>query len=49
VQIIDAMHVELKLKTLWRGGATHLVMSPMEFTLRLAALVPWPGGVHTDQ
>ena len=34
--------VVLKLKTPWRDGATHLVMSPMEFMQRLAALVPRP-------
>ena len=32
----------LKLKTLWRNGTTHLVMSPLKFMLRLAALVPRP-------
>ena len=32
----------LKLKTPWRNGATHLVMTPMEFMQRLAALVPRP-------
>jgi hypothetical protein len=31
--------VELKLKTPWRDGTTHLVMSPLEFMQRLAALV----------
>lgn len=34
--------IELKLKTPWRDGTTHLVMSPMEFMHRLAALVPRP-------
>jgi Putative transposase len=34
--------VELKLKTPWRDGATHHVMSPLEFMQRLAALVPRP-------
>jgi len=34
--------VELKLKTAWRDGATHLVMSPLGFMQRLAALVPRP-------
>ncbi len=29
----------LKLKTPWRDGTTHLVMSPLEFMQRLAALV----------
>jgi hypothetical protein len=34
--------VELKLKTPWRDGSTHLVMSLMEFIQRLAALVLQP-------
>ena len=34
--------VELKLKTPWRDGTTHQVMSPLEFMQRLAALVPRP-------
>jgi hypothetical protein len=29
----------LKLKTPWRDGTTHLVMTPLEFMQRLAALV----------
>ena len=32
----------LKLNTPWRDGTTHLVMSPLEFMQRLAALVPRP-------
>ncbi len=32
----------LKLKTPWRDGTSHLVMSPLEFMQRLAALVPRP-------
>ncbi len=31
-----------RLKTPWRDGTTHLVMSPLEFTQRPAALVPRP-------
>ena len=42
VQLNDAGQVELKLKTPWRDGTTHLVMSPLEFIQRLAALVPRP-------
>ena len=42
VQIDAAGQVELKLKTPWRDGTTHLVMSPPEFMQRLAALVPRP-------
>jgi len=36
-------HLVLKLKTAWYDGTTHLVMSPLEFMQRLAALVPRPG------
>ena len=42
VQLNDAGQVELRLKTPWRDGTTHLVMSPLEFMQRLAALVPRP-------
>ena len=42
MQAIAAGQVELKLKTPWRDGTTHLVMSPLEFMQRLAALVPRP-------
>ncbi len=42
VQINAAGQLELKLKTAWRDGTTHLVMSPLEFMQRLAALVPRP-------
>jgi hypothetical protein len=42
VQLNGAGHVELKLKTPWRDGTTHLVVSPLEFTQRLVALVPRP-------
>jgi hypothetical protein len=34
--------VVLKLKTPWRDGITHLVVSPLEFMQRQAALVPRP-------
>ena len=34
--------VVLKLKTPWKDGATHLIMEPLEFMQRLAALVPRP-------
>ena len=40
VQCNAAGQVVLKLKTPWRDGTTHLVMSPMEFMQRLAPLVP---------
>ena len=42
VQTNAAGQVMLKLKTPWRDGTTHLVMSPLEFMQRLAALVPRP-------
>ena len=42
VQTNAAGPVVLKLKTAWHGGTTHLVMLPLEFTQRLAALVPRP-------
>jgi hypothetical protein len=34
VQLNAAGQVELKLKTPWRAGTTHLVMSPLEFKQR---------------
>ena len=37
-----AAQVVLKLKTPWRDGTTHLVMSPLDFMQRLAALMPRP-------
>ncbi len=42
VQTNAAGQVVLKLKTPWRDGTTHLVISPLEFMQRLAALVPRP-------
>lgn len=42
VQLNAAGQVELKLKTPWRDGTTHLIMSPLEFMQRLAARVPRP-------
>jgi hypothetical protein len=43
VQLNAAGQVQLELKTPWRDGTTQLVMSPLEFMQRLAALVPRPG------
>ena len=40
MQTNAAGQVVLKLKTAWRDGTTHLVMSPLVFMQRLAALVP---------
>ena len=37
VQTNAAWQVVLKLKTPWRNGTAHLVMSPLEFMQRLAA------------
>ena len=34
--------VVIKLKTPWKDGATHIVLEPLEFMRRLAALVPRP-------
>ena len=42
VQLNATGQVELKLKTPWRDGTTHLVMSPLEFMQRLAVLGPRP-------
>ena len=42
VPCIAAGQVELKLKTPWRDATAHLVMSPLQFMQRLAALVPQP-------
>jgi hypothetical protein len=33
---------ELSLKTQWHDGTTNLVLCPLKFTQRLAALVPRP-------
>jgi hypothetical protein len=41
-QLTAARQVELKLKTPWRDGSTHLAMPLMEFIQRLAALVLQP-------
>ncbi len=32
----------LQLKSAYRDGTTHIVMSPLEFMQRMAALVPRP-------
>ena len=42
MQTNAAGQLVLKLKIAWRVGTTHLVMSPLEFMQRLAALVPRP-------
>lgn len=40
-QCSAAGQVVLKLKTAWRNGPTHIVMSPLEL-MQFAALVPLP-------
>ena len=40
VQTNAAGQVVLKLKTAWRDGTTHLIMSSMEFMQGVAALAP---------
>ena len=42
LQLDAAGQVMLELKTPWRDGTTHVVMSPLVFMQRLAALVPRP-------
>jgi hypothetical protein len=37
-----AGQVVLQLKSLYKDGTTHIVMEPLEFMERLAALVPRP-------
>jgi hypothetical protein len=40
VQLNAAGQVKVKLKALWRDGITRLVMSPLDFMQRQAALAP---------
>ena len=40
IKLNAAGQVQLKLKTPWRDGTPHLVMSPLDFMQCLAALVP---------
>jgi len=42
VQCNAVGQIVLKLKTPWRDGTTHRVISPLEFMQRLSALVPRP-------
>ncbi len=42
LSVSRAGQVVLKLKTPYRDGTSHLVMSPLEFMQRLGALVPRP-------
>lgn len=42
VRLNAGRQVGLKLKSSWRDATTHLVMSPLWFMQRLAALAPWP-------
>ena len=42
MRVIDAEHLSFALKTPWRDGTTHLVLSPSELIEKLAALIPPP-------
>jgi hypothetical protein len=42
LSVNHAGQVVLELKTAYRDGTSHIVMSPLEFMQRLAALVPRP-------
>ena len=42
LKLNDAGDVVLQLKSPYQDGTTHIVMSPLEFMQRLAALVPRP-------
>ena len=42
VRLRDDGQIEVKLKTAWHDGTTHLLMSPMDFISRLVSLVPAP-------
>jgi len=42
VKINHDGNVVLKLKSVYRDGTTHLVMAPLEFMQKLAALIPQP-------
>ena len=46
VQLNAAGQVDLKLKTPWRDGTTHLVMSPLEFMQRRSRDRPSWGRTH---
>ena len=40
LRVIDNEHLSFALKTPWRDGTTHLVLSPSELIEKLAALIP---------
>ena len=42
LKLSDCGEVVCELKTPYRDGTTHIVMSPLEWLQRLAALVPRP-------
>ena len=42
LKVSDCGQVVYELKTPYRDGTTHIVMSPLEWMQRLAALVPRP-------
>jgi hypothetical protein len=35
--------VRYAFKTRWRDGTTHVLLEPLDFIARLAALIPRPG------
>ena len=42
LQRIEADHLTFRLKTPWSDGTTHLLLSPLEWIEKLAALIPPP-------
>ena len=42
LEITDDGKVKLRLKTAWRDGTSHLLLSPHEFLEKLAAIIPPP-------
>lgn len=40
--LTSSVHVRYALKTPYRDGTTHIVIEPLDFMARLAALVPPP-------
>ncbi|TWW08405.1 hypothetical protein E3A20_24660 [Planctomyces bekefii] len=42
LEITDDGKVKLKLKTAWRDGTSHLLLSPHEMLEKIAAIIPPP-------
>lgn len=42
LELTDNGQIRLKLKTAWRDGTSHLLLSPHEFLEKLAAIIPPP-------